>query len=123
MNDDNTAVTITNSATIFTGDAVEMVRVVHIKHAIGLWQKYKMLTTRGATISKMLQLAHDVTKKGPYKNSDAGYSAALVDLDIWLNTLKAAMPVIDTRREVPGGICENCGEPNMAHMGGSCYGM
>lgn len=90
----NPEIVHTNGATVMTGDGVELFRLVNIRFAISFWVKTKMKLTRGATITHLLALAGEVTKK-TYKRTEA--QQAIDDLDRHIATLKASLAIVDQR--------------------------
>lgn len=77
--------------TSFVGpDAVNLYRAITLKSALTMYAKHKMLTTRGLTATMMLSMAHEYTGH-PYKRGD--HQKAADDLVIWIETMKAAMPI------------------------------
>lgn len=79
----------------FTGpDAIELYRAHHIKTGIAGWIKFKMIPTRGATLTKMLAMATTYTGK---KYTTKRAAEAVADLDAWLSTMCAALPIEDER--------------------------
>lgn len=91
---DNSAITLSNGGTIFTGDAINLFQAVTLKGALKLYAKCGMIPTRGMTITKMLKLASSITDK-TYKRGDA--MQAHDDLVIWIDAARASMPIIDNR--------------------------
>jgi len=87
------------SATTFAGpDAVGLFRAATLWSGIGLYiaSNGKIIPTRGLTISKMLAIATTYTGK-PYKRTRAGQEQARADLKVWMDTMKAALPVIQDK--------------------------
>lgn len=91
---DNSAITLSNGATTYTGDAIPLFQAVTLKGALKLYAKCGMIPTRGMTITKMLKLASSITGK-PYKRGDA--MKAHDDMSTWIDAARTAMPVIDER--------------------------
>lgn len=80
------------NATGFVGpDAIELFRAVTLKGAIQLYAQCRIIPTRGMTISKMLKLASRFSGKSYGRGQ---YDAAVADLDVWIATMKAALPVV-----------------------------
>lgn len=71
-------------------DAVELYRVKTLRSFILLWQRTKIIPTRGVTITKMLAQASAITKK-PYKVKQTQVAAD--DLAKWIGAMLAAIPV------------------------------
>lgn len=79
------------SSTSFVGpDATALFRAMTLHSAIKLYLATGMIPTRGVTISKMLVIATQITGK-TYRRG-AG-QAAVDDLQVWIEAMKAAMPV------------------------------
>jgi hypothetical protein len=76
-------------------DAVELYRAATLRMSISLHQKCGMIPTRGVTITKMFTMVHRYSGKR-YKRG--AHDAALADLDVWIATMKAALPVVDERK-------------------------
>lgn len=70
------------SGTIFTGTAVNIYAGLTLAKAIVLYDKCRMIPTRGMTISKMMKQASAVTGK-KFKARD--YEGAAVALGAWVN--------------------------------------
>lgn len=80
-----------HGAICFSGrDAVELYRAMSLRSAIDLYASSKLKMTRQLTPSLMLQLAGEITGKS-YKRGQ--YSQASDDLTIWIETMRAALPV------------------------------
>lgn len=71
-------------------DAVHLFRAMTLRGNIKLFVKTKMIPTRGVTGPVMLRIATEITKK-PYKRGQ--YAQAVADLDVWIETMKAALPI------------------------------
>ena len=78
-----------NGVAFIGPDAVEVYRVALIATSLRLWAKTGMLPTRGLSGRKMLDMAGRWTGK-KYGRRD-GLTAAS-DLDVWVQTMKAALP-------------------------------
>jgi hypothetical protein len=79
-------------ATAFVGkDAVNLYRAAHVKSALSMYAKHKMLMTRGATPNVLLTLATEYTGK-TYKRGQ--HAQAAEDVGVWINTMKAALPYV-----------------------------
>lgn len=84
-----------NGGTTITGkDGINLYRAITLKAALNLYAKTKMLATRNATPTAMLQMATEYTGK-TYKRGQHAQAAA--DVDVWVQTMKAAMPITDER--------------------------
>lgn len=80
-----------HGSVMFSGrDAVELYRAMSLRSAIDLYASSKIKMTRQLTPSLMLQLAGEITGKS-YKRGQ--YSQASRDLSVWIDTMKAALPV------------------------------
>lgn len=76
-------------------DAVNLYRAATIASGLRLYARTGMLLTRGATPTHLLALARGYTGKA-YKGKDK-YIQAAADMKVWLDTMKAALPVTDER--------------------------
>lgn len=74
----------------FGPDAVHFARVRMLRSSIKLWKQTGLIPTRGVGIKRMLAMASEYTGK-PYHTRNI--EAALTDLDTWLATMAAALPV------------------------------
>lgn len=84
-----------NGGTTITGkDGINLYRAITLKAALNLYAKTKMLATRNATPTAMLQMATEYTGK-TYKRGQHAQAAA--DVDVWVQTMKAAMLITDER--------------------------
>lgn len=81
--------------TLVGPDAVNLFRAATLKSALNLYARTGMLMTRGATPTRLLQMAKEYTGK-TYKGADK-YTAAAADVGVWIDTMKAALPVTDQR--------------------------
>jgi hypothetical protein len=75
-------------------DAVNLYRAITLRQALAMYAKTGMLMTRGATPTVILKLASEYTGKA-YKRGQHLQAAA--DVQVWIDTMKAAMPVTDKR--------------------------
>jgi hypothetical protein len=90
MNDNSEIIHHANGATSLVGpDAVNFYRACTLKSSLGLWLKTKMVPTRGMTITRMLGLVPEYTGK---KYTTRQVDAAIADLDVWICTMRAALP-------------------------------
>lgn len=71
-------------------DAVELFRAINLRGGLIMWHKHKMLLTRGLTITKLLAMTTRYTGQ-KYKRTEA--LRALADLDVWIATMRSALPV------------------------------
>jgi len=91
MSDDSHVTIGPNGGMSFVGpDAVRLFAAVSLKSAIGLHRKCGMIPTRGVTITKMLAQATQVTGK-QYRRGQ--HQQAEADLQIWIDAMKAALPI------------------------------
>lgn len=72
-------------------DATNLVRAMTIKHALKFYAATGMLVTRGATPTRLLQMASEYTGK-KYKRGE--HRKAAEDVAVWVETMRAALPVI-----------------------------
>jgi hypothetical protein len=79
-------------------DATRLYQVVTLRSAISLYMKSGMIPTRGFTISRMLELASKYTGKKYKRNSRAEWAKAIEDLNVWIETMKTALPITNNRR-------------------------
>jgi hypothetical protein len=91
---DPTAITHHDGGTTMTGDAIELYRWKVVQQSIGLYMKTGMLMTRGATITHLLTLASGITKK-QYGRGKKAQQQAYDDLQVSIETLRAAIPHVD----------------------------
>jgi hypothetical protein len=75
---------------IVGADATNLYRAVMLGQALRMYAKTKMLATRNATPSVMLRMAAEYSGK-TYKRGQ--YVQAADDLQIWIDTMKAALPI------------------------------
>lgn len=75
-------------------DATQLYRAVVLKSSISLHQKCGMIPTRGMTITKLFQIASEFTGQR-YKRGE--HERAIADLTVWIETMKSALPVTDSR--------------------------
>ena len=91
MND--SMVTISNSGVMYSGpDAVNLARAITVRSALRL-AKIGM-SIRGANKTQLLKIASEYTDR-TYKRGQ--YDLAISDITVWIETMKLAMPVEDTR--------------------------
>jgi uncharacterized metal-binding protein len=76
-------------------DATNLYRVTLLKTGLNLYKKSGIILTRGLTITRMMQMASDVTKK-KYKRTQI--DMAIQDLQEWCEAMKCAMPIVDERK-------------------------
>lgn len=88
-------VRLNDGSTAYVGqDATLLFAAVTLRSAIKLHKKTGMIPTRGMTITKMLAQAGKIANK-TYRRGE--HDRAINDLTIWINTMKAAIPVVDNR--------------------------
>jgi hypothetical protein len=81
----------TSGGTTYSGpDAVRLQQAITLRSAIKLYRACGVIPTRGMGIVNMLKLATSITGK-PYKRTHA--AQAEVDLHIWIETMKSALPI------------------------------
>lgn len=76
-------------------DAVNLYRAATLKSALNLYAKSNILLARNITPTSMLTMATGYTGK-KYKRGQHAQAAA--DVDVWVQTMKAALPVTDNRK-------------------------
>ena len=77
--------------TTFAGpDAVNLFRAITLKSALSMYAACGMIPTRGVTATVMLKIAKEYTGK-TYKRGE--HAKAALDVSVWIETMKAAMPV------------------------------
>lgn len=70
-------------------DAVSLFRAKALRSAIWMHMRSGMIPTRGVTITSMFQMAGQYTGK---KYKRGAHEAAIADLDVWIDTMRAALP-------------------------------
>lgn len=73
-------------------DAVHLFRAISIKSALNLYAKTGMKANTAYTPTAMMRVATEYTGK-TYKRGQCALAAA--DMQVWIDTMKAAMPVTD----------------------------
>jgi hypothetical protein len=73
-------------------DAVALYRALAIRSAIGLYLKTGMKVNRAYTPNNMARAAGEICGK-TYKRGRGGLEAAHADLQVWIETMKSALPV------------------------------
>lgn len=77
--------------TTITGpDAMLYFKAVTLRSSLKLFAKTGIMPTRGVTGPVMLRIATEITHKA-YKRGQ--YQQALDDLGVWIDTMKAALPI------------------------------
>lgn len=88
---DNSHMRVGPGGTSFVGpDAVNLFRAVALKAALNAYARHKIVMSRGVSPTGMLTLATTYTDK-PYKRGE--HAKAAEDVRVWVETMKAAMPV------------------------------
>ena len=83
---------ISKGSTCFVGpDATNLVRARVLKSGLIMWTKYKMIPTRGITITRMLTIATEYTGKS-YKRTEA--NRAVDELQSWIAAMECSMPIV-----------------------------
>ena len=81
----------TSGGASFVGrDAVNLYRAITLKGALRMYARSKMLMTRGVTPTAMLLLATEYSGK---KYKRGAHAEAADDVGIWVETMKAALPI------------------------------
>lgn len=81
-----------NGGMSFNGpDAVDLFRLVTIKHSIKMHRDLGMIPTRGMTITRLLAIVSGYTGKA-YKGKNK-HNDAMADLEARIAALKASMPI------------------------------
>ena len=92
---DDSSIVHHNGGTTITGaDAMNYFRALHVRMALQMYIKTGLLPTRGVGPARMLALATEYTGK-TYKRGQ--HAVALEDIEVWVQTMKAALPIIDER--------------------------
>lgn len=82
-------------ATTYVGpDATNLFRAKALRIGLKGWIKFKMIPTRGVTITKMLKMVTEYTGK---KYTPKQAEQAVVDLSIWIDTMVTAMPLVEEK--------------------------
>lgn len=76
-------------------DAVNLYRAITLKQGLRMYARTGMLLTRTATPTVLLKIANEYTGK-KYTGKDK-YNQAADDVQVWIDTMKAALPVTDER--------------------------
>jgi len=85
-------------STIAGKDGVFFYRAIQLRTFMKLYRKTGLIPTRGVGAKQMLAIATEYTAK-TYKNSPAQMDQAIEDLNTWIETMRAALPVTDNRTE------------------------
>ena len=82
-------------ATTYVGpDATNLFRAKALRIGLKGWVKFKMIPTRGVTITKMLKMVTEYTGK---KYTPKQAEQAMSDLSIWIDTMVTAMPFVEEK--------------------------
>lgn len=84
--------------TIVGKDAILWYKAIHLLEALKLYSKSGIQVTRIVTPALMLRAAGEVTKN-TYKRGQ--YTQAIRDLEVWIATMRTALPVTDNTRDTP----------------------
>lgn len=88
-------VILSNGSTAFVGeDAVKLFQAAAVATALRLYARTGIIMARGAKVSDYLRVAGQFTGK-TYKRGQ--HMQAATDLQVWVDTMKAAMPVTNNR--------------------------
>lgn len=97
MTQDSEVVLHKGGGTTFAGkDAVNLYRASWLRQGLIMYARSKMLMTRGATPSFMLA---EASKYTGHKYKRGAYLEAAKDMEDWIATMEAALPVTDNREE------------------------
>ena len=90
---DETEIVYRDGGMTLTGDAVHLYRVLNIRMGLSLLIKTdgKLRLTSTATPKHLLALTTEITKQ-KYKNSKAGWAAAIADINTRVAALQASIP-------------------------------
>ena len=81
-----------HGGTTFVGpDAVNLFRAMTLEHALYMYARCKMIPTRGVTATMLLEMAGEYSGK-TYTRGE--HINAAVDVGIWIDTMRAAIPVV-----------------------------
>lgn len=75
-------------------DATRFYAAIHVKQALLLYSRTKMLMTRNATPTVLLRAAESYTG---HKYKRGAYAEAAKDLSDWIETMRAALQIEDQR--------------------------
>lgn len=78
-------------ATFVGPDAVNLFRAMALKAALNMYARCKMIPTPGVTATMLLEMAGEYSGK-TYQRGE--HMNAAVDVAIWIDTMKAAIPVV-----------------------------
>lgn len=84
-------ITVTPGGVMYSGkDATNLVRAIYVKNALSFYVKTGLKMTRAATPTYLLRAATEYTG---HKYKRGQYVKAAEDLEVWINTMRAALPV------------------------------
>lgn len=86
------------SVTYAGPDATNFFRAKMLSLSIRMYSETKVIPTRGVTITRMLKMATGYTGKS-YRRGQ--YDLAVEDLRIWIETMRAALPVTSGDSRTP----------------------
>lgn len=90
MTDSHITIHKTGGTSFVGPDATNLMRAIKLASALRLYARSGMIPTRGVTITVMFKIAKEYTGKD-YKRGQA--LLAYEDVRIWVETMKAAIPV------------------------------
>lgn len=91
MSNEDSYIHVGKGGTSIVGpDATNLYRAIVLRSSIKLYAATGMIPTRGVTITKMLAMAGQYTGK-KYKRGQ--YAEAQADLNVWIETMKSALPI------------------------------
>lgn len=96
-NPNDSYVSVSASGVGFVGpDATALFAACALKSGMYLYLKTGMKANRAYTPTNMRTAATRYTGK-QYANSRKGLEAAMADMQVWIDTMKAALPVVHTQ--------------------------
>jgi hypothetical protein len=97
MNDSSSIRISKNGAVAVTGpDAILLYKALALRSALQLYAKTKIRPTRHIGPTDMLELAGEFSRR---KYKRGAFAEAISDLTVWIDTMKAALPIIDEGEE------------------------
>lgn len=95
---DRSEITVSKGGSISISgrDGMHYFRALHVRMGLSLWIKSGMRLTRAVGPTQLLALASEYTGK-QYKRNQ--HQQAMEDLQVWIDTMKAALPFTDERDE------------------------
>ena len=82
-----------NARTFVGADATALFRAQSLRFSLDLYNKHRIMPTRGVSCRKMLDYATDITQK-KYKRTQV--EQAVIDLKVWCDNMKLALPSVTT---------------------------